>query len=193
MKKLAVALLVSSPAHAIVGTWVSPCYYNNSPDASGDRTDKSTRQTTVNFSADSVTTVTKGFNREQCEKHAYTVTSESSYTTTDELQGEIDYTVKSIRLSYHLSSSVDELNDIEFCGFNDWKVNEPKEISSKKCFDDLPSLPAPGEKILDRFLIDQNKLFFGRSIGKDNTQTGNSQTRPAEVNRNEYLEPANNL
>lgn len=66
-------------------------------------------------------------------------------TTTDEYEDvlavgettdsgvEIDLENKSLSLTYHDQAMIDEKNKEKHCGFEDWKINEPKIINGLKC------------------------------------------------------------
>ena len=107
----------------------------------------------------------------------------------------VNYVVKTIQLTHHDKNLVEDLNEIPFCGYNDWVVNKAKEITGRQCLDDLPPVPKIDDTVYDLMQEKasqegKRRLYFGIAVGKsDQQRDGRTEAeRPQVLIDDEYLE-----
>ena len=81
-----------------------------------------------------------------------------------ELGRNLDLKPASMKITPHLQVVVDQYNrptSPDGCGYKDWVVNMPKEISGRYC---RPfQIPKVGSEILEIISIEKDELRFGRN------------------------------
>ena len=80
----------------------------------------------------------------------------------------VDTTIVSYKITYYDQTSIDILNQKEYCGFNDWTIDVPKEVSGREC--DEETMPDGNSKTI-LYLDDTttpNTIYFGESEGETN-------------------------
>lgn len=90
-----------------------------------------------------------------CNNPAFRLQEDGVYTIPGKIEGssmrKLDRTVASIKLTPLSALGVSNLNSSSFCGFSDWAVNVPREISGLTCNGQV--IPAGGTTYYDLFTI----------------------------------------
>jgi hypothetical protein len=69
---------------------------------------------------------------------------------------DLDYTVKSITVTFHTMDVVNKANQMKYLGYSDWQVNVTRDITG------APGISSKGDKRYEIFRIENgNKLYIG--------------------------------
>ncbi len=74
---------------------------------------------------------------------------------------ELDYTFKSVTMTYNDPSAVNQANKSEDYGFSNWKINESKEVAGLKRNASAYPEHAQNDKFYTIVKIEKDKLFMG--------------------------------
>jgi hypothetical protein len=125
----------------LVGDYVSTCWESD-PDAEYPNTNMTlTTYTTTHRSSEWTTYIPEDLEAEPpveaCSYATYKVDSYHSYTIAGQDPDlditQMDYTAVSIDLTVLDQASLDIFNLIVVCGFSDWELNVPKDITGATC------------------------------------------------------------
>ncbi|MEQ1721977.1 MAG: hypothetical protein ABL930_02295 [Pseudobdellovibrio sp.] len=78
----------------------------------------------------------------------------------------IDFTYERINLSVFKQNVIDDFNKRKVCGFNDWKVSVPQNITGLKCaifnYTKETQIPKHGDMKYGIYLVEENRLYYGQ-------------------------------
>jgi len=134
------------------------------------------QRTTFNYLGDAVKIERVDYQDSNCSIKSSSLVFTGTFTvprmsTTPGVR-DIDYTVKSITVTFHTMAAVNRANQMNCLGYSDWQVNVTKDITG------TPGISSQGDKHYDIFKIEaDNKLYIGsdEAIG--------SSSRPTRLRR----------
>jgi len=135
------------------------------------------QRTTFHYSGDTVTIERIDYQDENCNIKSGSLVFTGTYaihrmSTTLPGVKDIDYTVKSITVTFHTMDVVNKVNQMKYLGYSDWQVNVTKDITG------APGISSKGDKLYEIFRIENgNKLYIG-----SNEAIGSS-SRPTSLRR----------
>ena len=135
-------------AQNIDGAYTKPCYFSDDADALTSHLKIQGSNWTLSHVA---------YEDNKCET-PYLI-FDLAYTAKTDGQN-VDMTA--VQATYTSLSEVvtGVLNQIQWCGFSDWKTNEPKNASGRTCEDFVP--PRTGDVLYSTFLMkDDSHLYLG--------------------------------
>lgn len=178
MKKislLAAVLLMSFGANAsdYDGTWVSECEFSS---FTGEGSISS-----LVINGDEGSLIDETYDDALCANKITTTRLEFSFLTglPGKAQGSYDFdmTVKSYHQAFHQSDVIDTLNVYEFMGFNDWKVDQEKDITGIESKGDYA--PDKGMTFFTIVKVENDQLTMGLLSQKYNGSS--SKSRPIKL------------
>ena len=97
----------------------------------------------------------------------------------------INFTYQQVDLSLHRAELVSHFNQRRVCGFSDWQLNEPKEITGLNCelfqTGTVTRVAAAGDRRYGIYAIEGDRLYYGQlSISTDGSS---EDKRPKVLNR----------
>lgn len=108
---------------------------------------------------------------------------------------EINFTFEKVELIPKTQQLVARFNEAHLCGFSEWAISTPIEITSLQCdlfgTGQLVQIPRAGTKRFGIYKIEQfensraEKLYFGKLTPKENAQS--EATRPTSLDLRFYL------
>ena len=135
------------------------------------------QRTTYHYSGDTVTIERIDYQDENCNIKSSSLVFTGTYaihrmSTTLPGVKDLDYTVKSITVTFHTMAVVNKVNQMKYLGYSDWQVNVTRDITG------APGISSKGDKRYEIFRIENgNKLYIG-----SNEAIGSS-SRPTSLRR----------
>ena len=135
------------------------------------------QQTTFRYSGDTVKIERIDYQDENCNIKSSSLVFTGTYaihrmSTTLPGVKDIDYTVKSITMTFHTMEVVNKVNRMKYLGYSDWQVNVTKDITG------APGISSKGDKLYEIFRIENgNKLYIGSN------EAMGSSSRPTSLRR----------
>ena len=146
---LLASLVMSGSAMATVqGLYQAPCEKS---------ADGISSQNSVNFGKVNARQVLVVYLDQSCKTAGYAFDVKGPYTLSED--GALDLTSTSFQLLPLNQTLVDAYNEKELCGFKDWALNQPKELSSLNC--DGSQFPASGDVSYQSIKEVEGGIVFG--------------------------------
>lgn len=156
---LAQSSTVSGDRELLQGVWRQDC------------TNRASRA--ENFQADKVVLTESFFNDDKCASDFLHFINEGTFMLP--ASGQMDFQFTSVRLKITDESLVKNLNSRSVCGFQDWKLNEEKEISGRLCeifiIGSPQKIPTVGDMRYGIYRLDNDRLYFGKLTRDENAMT----------------------
>jgi len=158
------------------GTWSQPCQ------------NASLNQEA--FSGNQVTLTENHFEDAQCQRGVLIFSDKGTYVVNGR---HMDFSFTQVSITLQIQTLVDDFNQRQVCGFQDWQLGQEKAITGLKCalFTNTQSVqvPAVGDQRFGIYKIDEEKegdrLFLGRlTPGHDALSP---EKRPLEFDPQFYL------
>lgn len=126
----------------------------------------------------------------QCQQKDYRLLELAHYATSlnpNNAVLSLDLILDRLLVTFYRQETVDGVNEIELCEYDDWQVNIPKDILGKKCPEG-----EVGDEFFDIVQIMRGRLYFGlKSKELDGTTEAK---RPNQINYDEpYYEMAKSV
>lgn len=155
---------------SIGGTWQDSCQQVVQDG------DVKNQKTTFTFYGDTVTIERIDYQDNDCSIKTSSLVFTGTYAihrgTTLPGVRDLDYTVKSITVTFHTMAAVNKVNQMKYLGYSDWQVNVTRDITG------APGISSKGDKLYEIFRIENgNKLYIG-----SNEAIGSS-SRPTSLRR----------
>lgn len=119
---------------------------------------------TEDFAQDHVTLSEFYFADRACTQKFLTFINHGEFEISNDFH--MDFTFKQVRIQIASLDLVTEWNSRSVCGFNDWKLNQEKDVTGLLCelFGEgsLMQIPELGQKRYGIFQVRGDELYFGR-------------------------------
>jgi len=180
MKVWLVLFFISSAslASGLQGTWQGPCY----PTSQGYLQDE------MKFDGTSFEVVTLHSSSDKCDSPNIRIESSGSFVEIDTDAGSIipiNLTPGSTYFTPLTSAIALSLNIDGLCGIRNWKANQQREVSGKKC--DNQTIPQIGQIDYNIYSEASGTLYFGNETAQKDGHT--PESRPTDLDTGEPYQP----
>lgn len=129
---------------------------------------------------------TRIYDNSKCEDGLAELTVRGDFEILGEAKGvegarNINFTIKEARFKPQDDKAVDALNTLKYCGFENWKKNQSKDILNRNC---KGAKYSDGMVIFDIYKREKDTIFFGEANNWLAGKTTND--RPAELAADGY-------
>jgi len=138
------------------------------------------------FEHEKVTFTESTYSDALCKAPVIQLINEGTFTLP--AAGQMDFKFTSLRVQINSEAIIDDFNRRAVCGFQDWKLNEEKEISGRLCeiiYAGSPQrIPAAGDMRYGIYRLEDGYLYLGMLTREENALT--PEKRPTNYDPRYY-------